>query len=115
MVEPRPLIGQAGRGEPEQVLDRPLRTERRRMQAAHRGKGPIRAVAGRDRDIADRLFEQRHVHAGALAPQCEQGEAPRGKLGRQRLPVIAADLDALPRLVPRHAPPAGERIGERRV
>ena len=85
---------------------------RRDAGAPTEGKRAIRTSAGCDRDVAGRLFEQRHVNRGALAPQAEQRQAARGELGRERLPAIAVDLDARPRPVLRHPPAAAERVGE---
>ena len=113
MVEPGPRVGQADGGEPEQILDRALRAGcAGACRRPTEGKRPVGTGQRRDRDVARRLVEQRHMHGGTLAPQAEQGPASRGERRRKRLPVIAVDLDALPRPVLRHAPSAGERVGE---
>ncbi len=83
MVEPGARVRRAGRLQAEQVADRALEPDRRRMLGADRGERRI-AVQARDPDLAGRFVEQRHVDRARLAPQSQQGPVARGEMQRSR-------------------------------
>ena len=75
-VEPRPRVGRADGVEPEEIADRALEPDRRRMRARRRWDSvPSGAGEAEHGDVADRSLEQRHVHVAGVAPQAEQRRA----------------------------------------
>jgi hypothetical protein len=73
VVEPGAFVHGAIRLQAEQVVDRPLEPERRRMPAANRGKS-LSAGEADHGDLLARLVEQRQMHHLRLAEQAEQHE-----------------------------------------
>ena len=72
------LSGDAVRLEPEEIADRPLEADRRRMRRADRGKAPVRTVEAERPRCAAPLVEQRHVDgAGSPHRPSERPARPR--------------------------------------
>ena len=99
VVEPGPRVGQADRLEAEEVADRALEPDRRRMDGADRGKALQPAVEADDADPAGLLVEQRHVDGALLRPQAEQRPAAGGEIARDVAPGRFIDQRARPRAV----------------
>src|SRR3569833_4759557 len=97
-IEPRAPIWRTERLEPEQILDRPFKTDRRRMSCCHARIGPSFRFEADDGDIILGA-EECQVHMGRIAPHGEQCAAARSKLFDSLPPTILNDSGARPRPV----------------
>ena len=98
MVEPGPRVRQVRRLDSEQVTQRTLETDRRRMNAADRGKMPVAALPCGDDDLPLRFLINRHMDGRYLAPETEQSYLAVGEPRGQCLPEIVIDDE--PRMGP---------------
>src|SRR5690606_14555812 len=73
VVEPGPRVRQAFGLEAEQVANRALQADRRRVRTTDRGKAPVRTVETGDDDPGRLLVQESHMDGLRLAPKPKQG------------------------------------------
>jgi hypothetical protein len=67
-VQPRPRVRRAGRLEAVKAADRAFEPVRRRVKRRDRGELAVGTFQREHADLAGRLFEQRQMHGGLVAP-----------------------------------------------
>src|SRR5262249_12295457 len=97
--KPWPAIDESGWLDSEQVADRALEANCRRMQSADRRKPAIRGFEADNSDLEQVFVEQSHMHGTGVRPQAEQREPAAGKMPARRGPRHRRHDDARPRTV----------------